>query len=191
MDMTLSTTQDVPIAQDTSCTQDTSSNQDISATKDNGGIDAVVYAGNHFHKKSTKTQLKHALGVNHSNLSDMQIREAADYIGLKSQVTKVKSNELDTLPLPVLIEIDNSWKVLTKSADGSSLLYDPTTQLDQQSELSLSSQLSMYKVMLVADERLSNKEVKFALVGLPPLFGVKRARCVMCFSMLLHFRYSH
>ncbi|MEZ8349177.1 type I secretion system permease/ATPase [Vibrio splendidus] len=162
MDMTLSTTQDVPIA------QDTSSNQDISATKDNGGIDAVVYAGNHFHKKSTKTQLKHALGVNHSNLSDMQIREAADYIGLKSQVTKVKSNELDTLPLPVLIEIDNSWKVLTKSADGSSLLYDPTTQLDQQSELSLSSQLSMYKVMLVADERLSNKEVKFGLSWFAP-----------------------
>lgn len=168
VDMTLSTTQDVPIAQDTSCTQDTSSNQDISATKDNGGIDAVIYAGNHFHKKSTKTQLKHALGVNHSNLSDMQIREAADYIGLKSQVTKVKSNELDTLPLPVLIEIDNSWKVLTKSADGSSLLYDPTTQLDQQSELSLSSQLSMYKVMLVADERLSNKEVKFGLSWFAP-----------------------
>nr|WP_102488418.1 type I secretion system permease/ATPase [Vibrio splendidus] len=168
MDMTLSTTQDVPIAQDTSCTQDTSSNQDISATKDNGGIDAVVYAGNHFHKKSTKTQLKHALGVNHSNLSDMQIREAADYIGLKSQVTKVKSNELDTLPLPVLIEIDNSWKVLTKSADSSSLLYDPTTQLDQQSELSLSSQLSMYKVILVADERLSNKEVKFGLSWFAP-----------------------
>ncbi|MCT4350501.1 type I secretion system permease/ATPase [Vibrio sp. NC2] len=168
MYMALSTTQDVSIAQDTSCTQDTSSNQDISATKDNGGIDAVVYAGNHFHKKSTKTQLKHALGVNHSNLSDMQIREAADYIGLKSQVTKVKSNELDTLPLPVLIEIDNSWKVLTKSADGSSLLYDPTTQLDQQSELSLSSQLSMYKVMLVADERLSNKEVKFGLSWFAP-----------------------
>ncbi|MBE8565106.1 type I secretion system permease/ATPase [Vibrio splendidus] len=168
MDMTLSTTQDVPIAQDTYCTQDTSSNQDISATKDNGGIDAVVYAGNHFHKKSTKTQLKHALGVNHSNLSDMQIREAADYIGLKSQVTKVKSNELDTLPLPVLIEIDNSWKVLTKSADSSSLLYDPTTQLDQQSELSLSSQLSMYKVILVADERLSNKEVKFGLSWFAP-----------------------
>nr|WP_102495511.1 type I secretion system permease/ATPase [Vibrio splendidus] len=168
MDMALSTTQDLSIAQDTSCTQDTSSNQDISATNDNGGIDAVVYAGNHFHKKSTKTQLKHALGVNHSNLSDMQIREAADYIGLKSQVTKVKSNELDTLPLPVLIEIDNSWKVLTKSADGSSLLYDPTTQLDQQSELSLSSQLSMYKVMLVADERLSNKEVKFGLSWFAP-----------------------
>ena len=168
MDMALSTTQDVSIAQDTSCTQDTSSNQDISATKDNGGIDAVVYAGNHFHKKSTKTQLKHALGVNHSNLSDMQIREAADYIGLKSQVTKVKSNELETLPLPVLIEIDNSWKVLTKSADGSSLLYDPTTQLDQQSELSLSSQLSMYKVMLVTDERLSNKEVKFGLSWFAP-----------------------
>lgn len=162
MDMTLSTTQDVSIA------QDTSSNQDISATKDNGGIDAVVYAGNHFHKKSTKTQLKHALGVNHSNLSDMQIREAANYIGLKSQVTKVKSNELDTLPLPVLIEIDNSWKVLTKSADGSSLLHDPTTQLDQQSELSLSSQLSMYKVILVADERLSNKEVKFGLNWFAP-----------------------
>ena len=120
------------------CTQETSSNQDLSATQDNGGIDAVVFAGNSLStRKSTKTQLKHALGVNHSNLSDLEIREAADYIGLKSQVTKVKPNELDTLPLPVLIEIDNSWKVLTKSADGSSLLYDPATQLEQQSELSL------------------------------------------------------
>ncbi|MCC4821346.1 type I secretion system permease/ATPase, partial [Vibrio lentus] len=72
------------------------------------------------------------------------------------------------LPLPVLIEIDNSWKVLTKSADGSSLLYDPATQLEQQSELSPSSHSSTYKVMLVADERLSSKEVKFGLSWFAP-----------------------
>ena len=163
MDMTLSTT-----GNSVSTAQDTSINQDASITQDNGGIDAVVFAGNYFHKKSTKTQLKHALGVNHSNLNDLEIREAADYIGLKSQVTKVKPNELDTLPLPVLIEIDNSWKVLIKSADGSSLLYDPATQLEQQSELSSNSHSSTYKVMLVADERLSSKEVKFGLSWFAP-----------------------
>ncbi len=38
------------------CTQDTSSNQDISATKDNGGIDAVVYAEITF----TRNRLKHS-----------------------------------------------------------------------------------------------------------------------------------
>ncbi|MEZ9887092.1 type I secretion system permease/ATPase, partial [Vibrio splendidus] len=79
--MTLSTTEN-----SVSTTQDASINQDASITQDNGGIDAVVYAGNYFHKKSTKTQLKHALGVSHSNLNDLEIREAADYIGLKSQV---------------------------------------------------------------------------------------------------------
>ena len=151
MDMTLSTT-----------------GNSISTAQDNYGIDAVVYAGNYFHKKSTKTQLKHALGVSHSSLNDLEIREAAAYIGLKSQVTRVKSNELDTLPLPVLIEIDNSWKVLTKSADGSSLLYDPATQLVQQSEQSPNSHSSTYKVMLVADERLNSKEVKFGLNWFAP-----------------------
>ncbi len=63
-------------------------------------------------------------------------KEAADYIGLKSQVTKVKIKRARYPSTTVLIEIDNSWKVLTKSADGSSLLHDPATQLDQQSELS-------------------------------------------------------
>ncbi|CAH8237860.1 type I secretion system permease/ATPase [Vibrio aestuarianus] len=139
-----------------------------SITQDNYGIEAIVYAGNHFHKKSTCTQLKHVLGVNHSNLSDMQIREAADYIGLKSQVAKIQATELNTLPLPVLIEIDNHWKVITQATDGSCFLYDPTTQSEQRRELHSDNHLLNYKVILVADERLSSKEVKFGLSWFAP-----------------------
>lgn len=139
-----------------------------SITQDNYGIEAIVYAGNHFHKKSTCTQLKHVLGVNHSNLSDMQIREAADYIGLKSQVAKIQATELNTLPLPVLIEIDNHWKVITQATDGSCFLYDPTTQSEQHRELHSDNHLLNYKVILVADERLSSKEVKFGLSWFAP-----------------------
>ncbi|MDE1224365.1 type I secretion system permease/ATPase [Vibrio aestuarianus] len=139
-----------------------------SITQDNYGIEAIVYAGNHFHKKSTCTQLKHVLGVNHSNLSDMQIREAAGYIGLKSQVAKIQATELNTLPLPVLIEIDNHWKVITQATDGSCFLYDPTTQSEQRRELHSDNHLLNYKVILVADERLSSKEVKFGLSWFAP-----------------------
>ncbi|MDE1241179.1 type I secretion system permease/ATPase [Vibrio aestuarianus] len=139
-----------------------------SITQDNYGIEAIVYAGNHFHKKSTCTQLKHVLGVNHSNLSDMQIREAADYIGLKSQVAKIQATELNTLPLPLLIEIDNHWKVITQATDGSCFLYDPTTQSEQRRELHSDNHLLNYKVILVADERLSSKEVKFGLSWFAP-----------------------
>lgn len=137
-------------------------------TQDNYAIEAIVYAGNHFHKKSTCTQLKHALGVNHSNLSDMQIREAADYIGLKSQITKKQATKLNTLPLPVLIEIDNHWKVITQATDSSCLLYDPTTQSEQRRKLHSDNHLLNYKVILVADERLSSKEVKFGLSWFAP-----------------------
>ncbi|PQJ84996.1 type I secretion system permease/ATPase [Aliivibrio sifiae] len=141
---------------------------DASVALDNYGIEAVVYAGNHFHKKSTSTQLKHALGVNHANLSDMEIREAAEHIGLKSQVTKVQVSDLNTLPLPLLIEIDSGWKVLTKTTDGSSFLYDPATQSEQPKEVSSNNHLSTYKVILVVDERLSYKEVKFGLSWFTP-----------------------
>ncbi|WP_375320187.1 type I secretion system permease/ATPase [Aliivibrio logei] len=145
-----------------------STTNDASVALDNYGIEAVVYAGNHFHKKSTSTQLKHALGVNHANLSDMEIREAAEHIGLKSQVTKVQVSDLNTLPLPLLIEIDGGWKVLTKTTDGSSFLYDPATQSEQPKKVSSNNHLSTYKVLLVVDERLSCKEVKFGLSWFTP-----------------------
>ncbi|MBD1566687.1 type I secretion system permease/ATPase [Vibrio sp. S12_S33] len=137
-------------------------------TQDNYGIEAIVYAGNHFHRKSTCTQLKHVLGVDHSNLSEMQIREAADYIGLKSQVAKIQATDLNTLPLPVLIEIDNHWQVITQATDGSCFLYDPATQSEQHRELHSENHLLNYKVILVADERLSSKEVKFGISWFAP-----------------------
>ncbi|WP_240307902.1 cysteine peptidase family C39 domain-containing protein, partial [Vibrio cholerae] len=73
------------------------------------GIEAVVYAGQQFHKKSTSSQLKHALGVSHANLTDMEMREAADYLGLKSQITKLSIQAFKTLPLPALIEYQGGW----------------------------------------------------------------------------------
>ncbi len=76
----------------------------------NWGIEAVVYAGQQFHKKSTSSQLKHALGVSYANLTDMEMREAADYLGLKSQITKLSIQAFNTLPLPALIEYQGGWE---------------------------------------------------------------------------------
>ncbi|HAS6077390.1 TPA: type I secretion system permease/ATPase [Vibrio vulnificus] len=137
-------------------------------TRNNWGIEAVVYAGQQFHKKSSSSQLKHALGVSHAHLSDMEMREAADYLGLKSQVTTLHTQALDTLPLPALIENNHGWQVITQVSDGHWRFYDPSTQQLQTQPVSSNPSQRKHKVMLLADEQLSSKEVKFGLSWFAP-----------------------
>ncbi|WP_347361458.1 ABC transporter transmembrane domain-containing protein, partial [Vibrio vulnificus] len=137
-------------------------------TRNNWGIEAVVYAGQQFHKKSSSSQLKHALGVSHAHLSDMEMREAADYLGLKSQVTTLHTQALDTLPLPALIENNHGWQVITQVSDGHWTCYDPSTQQLQTKPVSPNPSQRKHKVMLLADEQLSSKEVKFGLSWFAP-----------------------
>ncbi|WP_064609936.1 type I secretion system permease/ATPase [Photobacterium sp. J15] len=136
--------------------------------QDNHAIDAVVYAGQHFHKKSTNSQLRHALGVNHPGLSDAELREAADFIGLKSQITTVSACDIITLPLPALVETGKGWKVITDVNDNGWTLYDPTSQAKQEQPLATDNRHLSYKVVLLADEEIDSKEVKFGLSWFAP-----------------------
>ncbi|MDA0117508.1 type I secretion system permease/ATPase [Vibrio sp. T11.5] len=134
----------------------------------NWGVEAVVYAGQQFHKQYSSSQLKHALGLNHAHLSDMEMREAADYLGLKSQITTLRPPALDTLPLPALIEDDHGWRVMTQISEGACTLYDPQTQQLQTQPIATTPSQGEHKVMLLADEQLSSKEVKFGLNWFAP-----------------------
>lgn len=129
----------------------------------NWGIEAVVYAGQQFHKKSTSSQLKHALGVSHANLTDMEMREAADYLDLKSQITKLSIQAFNTLPLPALIEYQGGWKVMIQTDNNGWTVYDPATDSLHTLSFTPAESTAHYKVMLIADESLSVKEVKFGL----------------------------
>lgn len=136
--------------------------------RNNWGIESMVYACQQFHHKSSCSQIKHALGVSHAHLSDMEMREAADYLGLKSQVTTLHTQVLDSLPLPALIEHDHGWKVITQVSEGHWTFYDPSTQQQHTQSLSLNPPHQEHKVILLADEQLISKEVKFGLSWFTP-----------------------
>ncbi|WP_114786216.1 type I secretion system permease/ATPase [Vibrio tetraodonis] len=155
--------------------------------ENNWGIEAVVYAGQKFHKKSTSEQLKSALGTHHPQLTDMETREVASYIGLKSQITKVIGSKLNTLPLPALIYLDNRWKVITELDQNSWTVFDPKSQAQQKDSLTSYEKSPVYKVMLLADEQLSSKEVKFGLSWfIPSIFRQKsQLRDVFLYAIVL------
>ncbi|WP_442958450.1 type I secretion system permease/ATPase [Photobacterium frigidiphilum] len=129
----------------------------------NQALEAIVYAGLSFHKKTTASQLKHALGVNHPSLSDLELREAADFIGLKSQITSVTARDVISIPLPALVKSGQGWKVISSISEDSWTLYDPVCQSSQIQPLAISNHHLNYKVLLLADQELSTKDVKFGL----------------------------
>ncbi|WP_299014863.1 type I secretion system permease/ATPase [uncultured Photobacterium sp.] len=138
------------------------------AKPDNHAIEAIVYAGQRFHKKSTVSQLKHALGVNHPSLSELELREAADFIGLKSQSASISARDIATLPLPALVETGKSWKVITEVNEDSWTLYDPASQSSREHPLATNNKHLNYRVLLLADNQLSSKDVKFGLGWFTP-----------------------
>ncbi|WP_038200616.1 type I secretion system permease/ATPase [Vibrio nigripulchritudo] len=135
----------------------------VTPSPKNYAIEAVVHAGQYFHKKSAVSQLQHALGVDHGSLSDIELREAADVIGLKSQLTTVTLNNIDTLPLPALVEIHQRWMVLTPGETTGWELYDPSTQSTLEPPQATGSDPRTFKVALLADEALNSKDIQFGL----------------------------
>lgn len=110
----------------------------------------------------------------------MEMREAADYLGLKSQITKLSIQAFNTLPLPALIEYQGGWKVMIQTDDNGWTAYDPATDSLHTLSFTSAESTAHYKVMLIADESLSVKEVKFGLSWFALPFFAKKptARCV-------------
>ncbi|RGP82340.1 hypothetical protein BC355_14995 [Vibrio cholerae] len=82
------------------------------------------------------------------------MREAADYLGLKSQITKLRTQAFNTLPLPALIEYQGGWKVMIQTDDNGWTAYDPATDSLHTLSFTSAESTAHYKVMLIADESL-------------------------------------
>ncbi|MEQ5091685.1 type I secretion system permease/ATPase [Providencia rettgeri] len=154
---------------------------------DNYAIESVIYVGQLFHKKFTCSQLKHAMGINHSNLNDHELRESIDFIGLKSQIKYINTNNITTLSLPVLIEIDNIWKVLLNISNNIWILYDPLSQNNQEYVAASKNPDFSYKVALLAENEIQQKDVKFGLSWFVPsiLRQKSQLRDILLYSIVL------
>lgn len=135
---------------------------------DNGALAALVYAGQHFHRKYTPSQLHHALGVSHLALADSELREAAQFMGLKSQLLTLTASDLLTLPLPALTKVRGQWKVVRAVSETHWTLYDPQNETSHEMPLAYGNPQVTYSVLLLADSDITPRDVKFGLSWFAP-----------------------
>ncbi|NRA72608.1 MAG: type I secretion system permease/ATPase [Gammaproteobacteria bacterium] len=149
----------------------------------NFALEALIYAGQKFHKKSTLNQLQHGLGLLDRNLTCDQIREAAALIGLKSKVERLPCQALITIPLPALIWCDEQWQVIEHCDEHHWTLYNPQQQTAEEHPLVPAS----YRVILLAEQALTTAQVKFGLSWFIPsvLRQQSQLRDVFCYAIVL------
>ncbi|MDB6370399.1 type I secretion system permease/ATPase [Photorhabdus bodei] len=166
-----------------------SSATDSSNYTHNQALNCIVYVGKQFHKSATVDQLQHSLGFDSLYLSDLQLREAANTIGLHSKIEQLTVNTGPTLPLPALIELEQQWWVLIKIENDNVTILDPVTEQTQSLSLSTSTgnKENVYKILLIADQELTKKHVKFGLSWFyPSIFRQKsQIRDLFLFAIVL------
>ncbi len=129
----------------------------------NQALDCIVYVGKQFHKSATIDQLQHKLGFDSLHLNNLQLREAADAIGLHSKIEQLTVNTGPTLPLPALIELEQQWWVLIEVSHTHIIILDPATEQTRSLSLFADNKEHAYKILLIADQELTKKHVKFGL----------------------------
>lgn len=166
-----------------------SSATDSSNYTHNQALNCIVYVGKQFHKSATVDQLQHSLGFDSLYLSDLQLREAANTIGLHSKIEQLTVNTGPTLPLPALIELEQQWWVLIEVKNDNITILDPVTEQTQSLSLSTSTgnKENVYKILLIADQELTKKHVKFGLSWFyPSIFRQKsQIRDLFLFAIVL------
>ncbi len=136
----------------------------------NRALECVAYLGKQFHKVADARQLHHALGLDSLQLTDWQLREAADAIGLHSKFDLLTSETAATLPLPALVELEQCWWVLLDANAGQFTVLNPITGKQKTQDLH-----DQYKILLVAEKNLTKKQVKFGLSWFyPSIFRQKK-----------------
>ncbi|MDC9613836.1 type I secretion system permease/ATPase [Xenorhabdus khoisanae] len=164
---------------------------------DDYALNCIVYLGKQFHKVASVEQLHHVLGLDSLTLTDSQLREAADAIGLHSKFDRLTPDSASTLPLPALIEIDQRWWVLSEIQPDTITVLDPTSgkcevrTWDQPAHdekvKSGKCSVNQYKVLLVADNTLTKQQIKFGLSWFyPSIFRQKnQLRDIFLFAIVL------
>nr|WP_246550670.1 type I secretion system permease/ATPase [Photorhabdus caribbeanensis] len=150
-------------------------------------MDCIVYVGKQFHKSATIDQLQHRLGFDSLSLNDLQLREAADAIGLHSKIEQLTANTGPTLPLPALIELEQQWWVLIEISNTHITVLNPATEQTRSLSLFVDNKEHAYKILLIADQELTKKQVKFGLSWFyPSIFRQKsQIRDLFLFAIVL------
>ncbi|MGJ0579204.1 type I secretion system permease/ATPase [Xenorhabdus bovienii] len=159
----------------------------------NHALDCVAYLGTQFHKVASVRQLHHALGLDSLTLTDWQLREAIDAIGLHSKFDRLTADTAATLPLPALIELDQCWWVLLEVSPDQFTVLNPITEKQEIRPLHGTqttpeeAKHSEYKILLVADKFLTKQQVKFGLSWFyPSIFRQKnQLRDIFLFAIVL------
>ena len=82
----------------------------------NNGLESLVWMANHFQKNVTVDQLMHAIGMQTSSPCDWELRECAHSLGYETQSVFLTQQQLNNIPLPALIYLDEVWYILTKKS---------------------------------------------------------------------------
>ncbi|HGJ5879136.1 MAG TPA: type I secretion system permease/ATPase [Arsenophonus nasoniae] len=135
----------------------------------NQALDAIIWLGKRLSKSITIEQLTHSLGLESEHLTDWQLRECADFIQLKSKVNFLTLTELEQIPLPALIEIEGIWWVFTNITQQIIEVINPCSEktLTFPHHNNPNSPIK-FKVLLVAEKKLTAKKIKFGLDWFSP-----------------------
>lgn len=135
----------------------------------NQALDAIIWLGKRLSKSITIEQLTHSLGLESEHLTDRQLRECADFIQLKSKVNFLTLTELEQIPLPALIEIEGIWWVFTNITQQIIEVINPCSEktLTFPHHNNPNSPIK-FKVLLVAEKKLTAKKIKFGLDWFSP-----------------------
>ncbi len=84
--------------------------------RNNNGLEALVWIANHFQKNITQGQLMHAIGMQGDSPTDLELRECAQIIGYETQHVSLTQQQMQNIPLPALILINQRWHIITQNS---------------------------------------------------------------------------
>ena len=84
--------------------------------QNNNGLEALVWIADHFQKNVTQGQLMHAIGMQNDSPTDLELRECAQIIGYETQLVSLTQQQIQDIPLPALVLINQRWHIITQSS---------------------------------------------------------------------------
>lgn len=82
----------------------------------NNGLEALVWIVNHFQKNVTQGQLMHAIGMQNDSPTDFEIRQCAQIIGYETELISLTRQQMQDIPLPALVLINQRWHIITQNS---------------------------------------------------------------------------
>lgn len=151
------------------------------------GLLCLAYVAKHFDKSVEINHLQHKLGESVSELDSTQLCRCALWVGLKAKQVSLRFEQLNTTPLPAIVELDNQFYVLLKATDSDVTLYCArTNQVRRYSheDFQASWQGNTY---LFADGELTASQTSFSFRWFLPALKkhVSQARKVIWLSLFI------